>query len=99
MNRFFGLMPTNEIEKTGIYKDRYGLRVIITAGPNGWTVVYADNATSYNDESVGTEKNFNTAYNVAEDVVGPLTEMKDDVEIEEEDFNEIEEDFEEDFES
>lgn len=72
MKRFFGMMPMSEIEKTATFKDKYGHKVRIDAGPNGWTVRYADMGSSYADESIGTEQNFKNAYAVAEEKVGPL---------------------------
>ena len=72
MKRFFGMMPVSEIEKTVTFKDKYGHKVRIDAGPNGWTVRYADMGSNYADESIGTEQNFKNAYAVAEEKVGPL---------------------------
>ena len=37
MERFFGMMPSNEIEKEIVFKDKYGLSVTIQAGPHGWS--------------------------------------------------------------
>ena len=76
MRRFAGMMPVNEIERTEIFKDEYGHDVRIDAGPNGWTVRYADMSSNYADVSVGTEQNFKNAYTVAEENVGPLTPVK-----------------------
>lgn len=73
MKRFMGMMPIKEVEKTAIYKDSYGHEVRIDAGPNGWTVFYVDGSTNYKDETLTTEENFNNAYKVADDNVGPLT--------------------------
>lgn len=73
MKRFMGMMPINEVEKTAIYEDSYGDEVRIDAGPNGWTVFYVDGSTNYKDEILTTEENFNNAYKVADDNVGPLT--------------------------
>ena len=78
MQRFFGMMPVAEIERTEVFKDKYGHRVRIDAGPNGWTVRYADMGSNYKDESIGTEANFKNAYAVANEKVGPLTQMHDD---------------------
>lgn len=79
MNRFFGLMPTEEIEITKYFQDKYRNRITITAGPRGWTVVYVvDNSAAYKDEDIGTEANFNNAYNAATDVCGQLYPIKED---------------------
>ena len=73
MRRFMGMMPSSEVEKRAVYKDKYGEEVRIDAGPNGWTVYYVDYSTNYKDEVLTTEENFNNAYEVASDNVGPLT--------------------------
>jgi hypothetical protein len=71
-------MPTEEIEITKYFQDKYRNRITITAGPRGWTVVYVDNSTAYKDEDIGTEANFNNAYNAATDVCGQLYPIKED---------------------
>jgi hypothetical protein len=76
MRRFAGMMPVNEIERTEIFKDKYGHDVRIDAGPNGWTVRYADMSSNYKDESIGTNANFKNAYDTAATCVGPLTPVK-----------------------
>lgn len=73
MKRFFGMMPVKEIERTEYFVDEYGLSVRIDAGPNGWTVRYADMSSEYKDESIGTDANFENAYKVAVESVGNLT--------------------------
>jgi len=76
MRRFAGMMPVNEIERTETFKDKYGHEVRIDAGPNGWTVRYADMSSNYKDESIGTDANFKNAYDTAATRVGPLTPVK-----------------------
>lgn len=76
MRRFAGMMPVDEIKRTEIFKDKYGESVRIDAGPNGWTVRYADMSSNYKDESIGTDANFKNAYNTATAYVGPLTPVK-----------------------
>lgn len=66
------MMPASEVEKRSVYTDRYGYKVRIDAGPNGWTVYYCDMSTRYKDESIGTDANFENAYNCANEDVGPL---------------------------
>ena len=73
MNRIFGLMPVAEIEKEQRFKDTYGLSIIIQAGPNGWTIIYADSSSKWNDEENTTEENFNKAFKIAECELGDLT--------------------------
>lgn len=73
MKRFFGMMPSYEIEKEKMFRDKNYLSVTIQAGPNGWTVIYADGGTNYKDEVATTEENFDKAYKVATEVLGELT--------------------------
>lgn len=84
MKRFFGMMPASEIERTEHFVDENGLSVCIDAGPNGWTVRFADMSSEYEDESIGTEANFKNAYDVAVECVGELTPKS-----EEEEFDEV----------
>lgn len=71
MMRFCGMMPESEIKRKSTYTDRYGNEVMIYAGPDGWTVHCCD-STCYRDESIGTDANFENAYNCANEEVGPL---------------------------
>ena len=83
MKRFFGMMPVKEIERTEEFVDKYGMPVLIDAGPNGWTVRFADMSSAYKDESIGTEANFKNAYEVAVERVGDLTPKAEEEEFEE----------------
>lgn len=94
MKRFFGMMPVDEIERTEHFVDDCGLPVLIDAGPNGWTVRFADMSSKYKDESIGTEANFKNAYDVAVESVGKLTPKS-----EKEEFDEVCEESMEDSES
>ena len=84
MKRFFGMMPVSEIERTENFVDKYGLSVRIDAGPNGWTVRFADMSSRYKDESIGTDANFENAYKVAVECVGELTPKSEEEEFDEE---------------
>lgn len=75
MERFFGIMPSNEIKRQETHKDKYGRKVIIQAGPKGWAVVLSDDSTIYRDDEAPTDDNFKTAYDAADGVVGPLSPM------------------------
>lgn len=75
MNRMFGLMPVNEIEKEIEYKDSNDLHVIIQAGPNGWSIIYADHSSEWDDVKDTTDKNFEKAYAIAEIKLGKLTKI------------------------
>ena len=83
MKRFFGMMPVNEIERTEYFVDECGLSVRIDAGPNGWTVRFADMSSKYMDESIGTEANFKNAYDVAVECIGELTPKSEEEEFDE----------------
>ena len=83
MKRFFGMMPTNEIEKEVTYKAKgimFDVRIIIQAGPNGWTVIWPDKGTNYKDETHDTETNFNTAYELAKKTYPDMVEDTETIE-------------------
>lgn len=89
-----GMMPASEVEKRAVYKDKYGADVRIDAGPNGWTVFYVDGSTNYKDETLTTEENFDNAYKVADDNVGPLTPItKDEFEFDVDVDDDVEEEY------
>ena len=75
MQRFMGMMPREEVKETHYFKDKYGDRVMIDVGDNGWTVYYADMSNKYADESIGTKNNYIKAYATADTDVGPLTPL------------------------
>lgn len=72
MNRFFGMMPAEEVDVYFEYKDSSGLDITIEAGTKGWTVVYADKSTDYCDVDDTAENNFKKAYHAAVQNVGKL---------------------------
>jgi len=58
----FGMMPSSEVEKCNHFKVGAGqLRVTIEAGPNGWTILYADHSSDGMNVHDTTENNFNKA--------------------------------------
>ena len=61
MNRMFGMMPNNEVEKEKWYLDQYGLTIGVQAGPHGWTIMWADDGTTYRDIDATTDENFQMA--------------------------------------
>ena len=75
MRRFFGMMPSSEIEIERCYKDKNGYRVRIQAGVNGWTIIYADSSSDFKDITVSTDENFKDAYNLAVEKLGTLIEI------------------------
>ena len=72
MKRFAGMMPSEEIKKEKHYKCEDGT-IIAQAGPNGWTVIWADHGTNYKDTVASTEENFQTALKVIEHYFPGLT--------------------------
>ena len=76
MERFMGIMPTNEIEREENFKDQNDLKIKIQAGPNGWTILYADGARIYKDNTCSTEENFNEAYETAVKDLGELKKVE-----------------------
>ena len=72
MKRFMGLMPSEDVEISRFYEDGSGLEIIIEAGPHGWTIIYADQSTCYTDSDRCTELNFRDAWEIANDDVGPI---------------------------
>ena len=72
MKRLFGLMPSSEIEKERSFRDNLGLRIIIQAGPHGYSIIYADSSTRFKDIDDTTEANFNRALQIVESELGKL---------------------------
>lgn len=62
INRFMGIMPRNEIEIEKYYRDIDSKEYTIQAGPHGWTIVYPDKSTKYDDNFATSEENFKIAY-------------------------------------
>ena len=75
MKRFFGMMPSKEIETEKHYKDSNGLKITIQAGVHGWTIIYADASSDFKDVNNTTNENFKTAYDIAVNKLGTLTEI------------------------
>ena len=61
MRRFFGMMPSNEIEIEKDLVDSNALYITIQAGPNGWSILWADGGSTYKDEVHSAEENYNIA--------------------------------------
>lgn len=65
MNRFMGMMPSSEVKKEEKIKDEAGKFIAtIQAGENGWTILYVDSSSQYQDVIDTTENNFNKALSV-----------------------------------
>lgn len=62
MKRFFGMMPSSEVEIIKTFRsDNYG-EVTIEAGQHGWTIMFADYSSEYKDTDNTPENNFNNAF-------------------------------------
>lgn len=75
MKRMFGMMPSSEISIEKRYKDDMGLRITIQAGVHGWSVIYADSSSDYQDVDNTADENFKVAYNKATKCLGSLIEI------------------------
>lgn len=87
------MMPSSEIEIYKTFKDDLGLKIIIEAGKNGWTIMYADSSSEYKDVEDTTENNFQAAltvlkshFNVTECDETPMEECIDESMVNLEDF-------------
>ena len=65
MKRFMGIMPSECIEIRKDFRSGSGLKVHIDAGSEGWTVIYADGSTNYEDNVATAQENYERAYKVA----------------------------------
>ena len=61
MNRFFGMMPADEIEIERTFVDRTGLKATIQAGKNGYTVLWDDGSSDYADVEDTAQNNYQKA--------------------------------------
>jgi len=76
MNRFFGMMPSSEVKIEKQFRVGVGqLKVTIQAGENGWTILYADSSSEYNDVVDTTENNFNKALSVLKTHFGDINQI------------------------
>lgn len=74
------LLPIEEVEMEKIYKDQYGSKIMIQAGKHGWTILYGANGDSeYQDVDNTVEDNFKSAYDTVGDSFKPLTEIGDNM--------------------
>lgn len=86
MKRFFGMMPSDEIKKEEHFRDKSNLEIIIQAGENWWSILYADGSSLYRDNTKDTEGNFKEAYNEAIKILGELTKVEKQFKAEVEDY-------------
>lgn len=76
MKRFMGMMPSSEVEILKHYKDDFGLKLTIQASKSGWTVIYSDFSSDYEDCEDTAENNFSKAYKHSKDVLGCIKEIE-----------------------
>ena len=58
-----GMMPSSEVKKQKRFKVGVGqLKVTIQAGEKGWTILFADGSSEYQDVEDTTEDNFKSAF-------------------------------------
>ena len=70
MQRFFGMMPSGEIEREEIYRETdTGVEFQIQAGPHGYSIVWGDGSTLYADNDAPTDENFAIALELAKEEV------------------------------
>ena len=67
-------LTLDELRDDDIIFDVDGYKIIIQAGKNGWTIIYADYSTDFKDIISSANKNFEEAYNLAVNRLGTLTE-------------------------
>lgn len=72
MNRFMGMMPSDEVKISKEYLDEHGLVVLIESGDNGYTILLSDGSSIYDDISDNAENNFEKALEVATKKLGKL---------------------------
>jgi hypothetical protein len=75
MKRFFGMMPSDEIDIEKRYTDKNGYKITIQAGLHGWTILWSDMSSNFKDSDATAEENFKTAYDTATNAVGSLSEV------------------------
>lgn len=70
MQRFFGMMPSGEIEREEIYRETdTGCEFRIQAGPHGYSIVWGDGSSQFEDIDGTTDENFATALEAAKEAV------------------------------
>lgn len=69
MKRFMGLMPSSEVE----IERHYNEGIIIQAGKHGWTIIWSDQSSKWEDIDNEPSVNFEIAYSKALESVGSLT--------------------------
>ena len=68
MKRFFGMMPSCEVKIENKYKTDVGT-IILQAGKNGYSIIYADGSSQYKDIKDIPENNYKRAYDIVKDLI------------------------------
>lgn len=76
MDRFMGTMPMGEVKIIRNYLDENGFEITIESGNNGYTIIFADCSTMYEDIDDNPINNFNKALNIAKEKLGKLQLIK-----------------------
>ena len=61
MNRFFGMMPSSEVDKEVVFKDSVDMTILVQAGSNGWSIIYADHSAEFGDNKSAADDNYEAA--------------------------------------
>jgi len=64
MERFYGVMPSDEVEIEKTLKDENGLDIILQAGPHGWSVIWPNYDYDFLDVDDTAESNMAKAEQV-----------------------------------
>jgi hypothetical protein len=57
MKRFFGMMPSSEVKLEKTYVDEFGMKIMIQSSENGWSILYSDGSSEYQDVVDTVENN------------------------------------------
>jgi len=76
MKRFMGMMPSSEVKREERFKVGMNqLVVTVQSGEKGWTILYADSSSEYQDEVDTTDNNFNKAMKVLNSHFGDINKV------------------------
>ena len=65
MERFFGMIPINEVNREEQFSVGYfGNKAIIQSNEHGWSILYSDFSAEFSDEEDTTDNNFNKALEI-----------------------------------
>ena len=77
MNRFMGMMHSSEVEIEENFKvSDDQLVVTLQAGKNGWTILFADSSSEYQDIESTAEDNFQLAVNRLNECFDNINQIK-----------------------